>query len=197
MSAADAVRSLLSDVAACRVCAGRLGHDPRPVVQAGAGARILIVGQAPGSKVHASGVAWDDASGARLRDWLGLPEAVFYDPAKVAMAPMGFCYPGKGASGDRPPRPECAPLWQARFRAALPDVRLTLLVGGYAQAWHLGRSPDHDMTARVRAFRDHLPARLPLPHPSWRVTIWMRNNPWFEAEVLPAAKAAVAAALAD
>ncbi|MBI1199846.1 MAG: uracil-DNA glycosylase family protein [Phenylobacterium sp.] len=190
------LEALLTRIAACRVCAGRMEPEPRPVVQAARGARILIVGQAPGAKVHASGVPWDDASGARLRDWLGLSEAVFHDPTQVAMAPMGFCYPGKGASGDRPPRPECAPLWQAPFRAALPDIRLTLLIGTYAQAWHLPRTPGADMTARVRAFRDLLPDRMPLPHPSWRVTLWMRKNPWFEAEALPAVRAAVAAALA-
>lgn len=191
-----ALAQMLSQIAACRACAGRLPHPPRPVVQAGLGARVLIIGQAPGSKVHASGVAWDDNSGDRLRAWLNLPKDVFYDPERIAMAPMGFCYPGKGASGDLPPRPECAPLWQARFRAALPDIRLTLLVGTYAQARHLPRTAGADMTARVRAFRELLPAQIALPHPSWRVVAWMRRNPWFEAEALPAARAAVAAALA-
>lgn len=166
-------------------------------MQLGEGARLLIIGQAPGAKVHESGVPWADASGERLQAWLGLSEAEFYDQAKVAMTPMGFCYPGKGASGDLPPRPECAPLWHARLRAALPAVRLTLLVGTYAQARYLPHARRLGMTARVRAFAEFLPAILPLPHPSWRVTQWMRANPWFEAEVLPATRAAVAAALGD
>jgi uracil-DNA glycosylase len=196
MPAQEDLRPLLAEIAACRACAGRLPHAPRPVVQAGPGARILIIGQAPGSRVHATGIPWDDPSGDRLRDWLGLDRETFYDPDRVAMEPMGFCYPGKGASGDLPPRPECAPLWQARVRAALPNVRLTLLVGTYAQAHYLPGARGADMTARVRGSLGLLPERLALPHPSWRVVIWMRRNPWFETELLPAARAAVAAALA-
>lgn len=186
---------LLGEIAACDACAGRLPHEPRPVVQAAAAARLLIIGQAPGAKVHESGRPWSDASGARLRDWTGLSDRDFYDPARVALAPMGFCYPGRGASGDLPPRPECAPLWHPRLLAALPKVRLTLLVGTYAQARYLPEARGRNLAARVASFRDVLPDLFPLPHPSWRSTFWMRQNPWFEADVLPELRAAVSAAL--
>jgi uracil-DNA glycosylase len=188
--------ALLAEIDGCRACADRLPHGPRPVVQAGTRARLLIIGQAPGSRVHESGRPWSDASGDRLREWTDLSATDFYDPDKVALAPMGFCYPGRGTSGDLPPRPECAPLWHPRLLSALPNVRLTLLVGTYAQARYLPEPRGIDMAARVRRFRAFLPDALPLPHPSWRSTLWMRKNPWFEAEVLPALRAAVAAALA-
>ena len=176
---------LLAEIRACRVCAPSLPHGPRPVVQAGATARILIIGQAPGSKVHTSGVPWDDDSGERLRDWTGLSRVQFYDPAKVAQMPMGFCYPGKGRSGDLPPRKECAPLWHPRLLAAMPDVRLTLLVGQYAHKAYLPRELRGSLTEAVRRHAEAPDGLFPLPHPSWRSRIWMRRNPWFETEVLP------------
>ena len=175
---------LLAEIRACTVCATSLPLGPRPMVQFSATSRILIVGQAPGTRVHASGIAWDDASGDRLREWIGLDKAVFYDPAQVALVPMGFCYPGRGVSGDLPPRPECAPLWHERVLSMLPPDRLTLLVGSYAQKRYLPAAKGATMTDAVRAFGTH-GALIPLPHPSWRSGIWMTRNPWFESEVLP------------
>jgi uracil-DNA glycosylase len=187
---------LLAEIRACRHCAVTLPHEPRPVVQAATGARILIVGQAPGSKVHASGVPWDDDSGERLRDWTGLTHAAFYDPQRVALMPMGFCYPGKGSGGDLPPRPECAPLWHARLLAALPEVELTLLVGQYAQARYLDAPKGQSLTVAVEAYAACSGPIVPLPHPAWRVRMWMARNPWFESELLPRLKVRIAAALA-
>lgn len=187
----DATESLIREIRACRVCAAALSAGPRPIVQFSATSRIVIIGQAPGTRVHESGVPWDDASGERLRDWTGLSPRQFYDPAIVALVPMGFCYPGTGTSGDLPPRRECAPLWHDRVLALLPVDRLTLLVGRYAQAQYLGPSGKQTMTAAVRAFADHSPVIFPLPHPSWRSTGWMRKSPWFEADVLPALREAV------
>jgi len=188
--------ALLERVGACRVCERALGFAPRPVVQAGSGARVLIVGQAPGSKVHASGVPWDDDSGDRLRGWLGLDRATFYDPDRVALVPMGFCYPGKGVGGDLPPRRECAPLWHAPLLAAMPEVRLTLLVGQYAQAAYLPRALRPSMTEAVRRHAEMPDGRFPLPHPAWRSRLWMAKHPWFEAEVLPVLRRRVTEALA-
>ena len=189
-----ALHGLLAQVRGCTVCAD-LPHGPRPVVQAGAGARILIIGQAPGSAVHASGVPWDDPSGERLREWTAIRPPQFYDPDRVALMPMGFCYPGKGASADLPPRRECAPLWHARLRALLPMVQLSLLVGHHAQDHYLLRVPGRTMTQAVRDFAAAPAGLFPLPHPSWRSTGWMRKNPWFAAELLPVLRARVAAAL--
>ena len=186
--------ALHRQIAACRICAEALPHDPRPVAQFSPTARLLIIGQAPGSKVHNSGVPWDDASGDRLRDWTGLTKAELYDPAKVAIVPMGFCYPGKGTGGDLPPRPECAPQWHPQVLAALPANRLTLLVGSYAQRHYLPGTRKLSLTERVRNFEQSLPEFLPLPHPSWRSTIWMRNNPWFERDVIPVLREKVAEA---
>lgn len=186
---------LLRQVRSCQVCAGKLPHRPRPVVQAAVDARLVIVGQAPGSRVHASGIAWDDDSGDRLRQWTDLDNDAFYDPTQVAMIPMGFCYPGKGNSADLPPRPECAPLWHDRLLAHLPGRRLTLLVGFHAQRRYLGARRAPSMTETVRQFRAYLPDYLPLPHPSWRSTLWMKRNPWFVEDVVPALRAAVKAAL--
>jgi uracil-DNA glycosylase len=183
--ALDAQSALRAEIAACRVCAPYLAAGPRPVVQFGATAEVLIIGQAPGARVHASGVPWDDDSGERLRAWTGLGKPDFYDPAKVALMPMGFCYPGKGKSGDLPPRRECAPLWHEAILALLPADRLTLLVGSYAQAYYLRQAAGLSLTERVRAFNTFGPAVFPLPHPSWRSVGWMKRNPWFEAEVLP------------
>jgi uracil-DNA glycosylase len=182
---------LLAQIRACRLCADALPHgEPRPFVAAGAGARLLIVGQAPGSKVHASGIGWDDDSGDRLRGWLGLDKATFYDTARVAQMPSGFCYPGKGDGGDLPPRPECAPRWHDALLAHLPDLRLTLLVGQYAQRRYLPRGFAPNLTEAVRRWRE-APDRVgmgtlfPLPHPAWRSRLWMARHPWFEAELLP------------
>lgn len=177
--------SLQAEIAACRICADHLPHGVRPVVSFSATARLLIIGQAPGSKVHDSGIPWDDASGDRLREWTGLTKEQMYDPALVALVPMGFCYPGKASGGDKPPRPECAPQWHERVLEQLPENRLTLLVGAYAQAHYLPHARKLSMTDRVRAFREYLPDVFPLPHPAWRSTIWMRKHPWFETEVLP------------
>ncbi|MGQ4660216.1 uracil-DNA glycosylase family protein [Lysobacter sp. F6437] len=176
---------LLHDIRACRLCEAHLSHGPRPVVRAGAGARLMIVGQAPGAKVHASGVPWDDASGRRLREWLGIDADTFYDESRVAIVPMGFCYPGKAGSGDAPPRPECRATWHPRLLPLLPNVELTLLIGQYAQAYFLGTRRKGSLTTTMRAWREYLPSQLPLPHPSPRNVAWFKANPWFEGEVLP------------
>jgi len=191
----DAIEEIRSEIRHCTVCAGHLPHPPRPVVQIGAPARIMIVGQAPGSKVHESGVPWNDQSGDRLRDWTGLGKPTFYDPEQIALMPMGFCYPGAANGADLPPRPECAPLWHARVLALLPDIQLTLLVGIHAQDYYLRKTAKATMTETVRGFTAYGPALFPLPHPSWRSTGWMRRNPWFETEVLPALRDQVRAAL--
>ncbi len=181
---------------ACRVCAAQLPLGPRPVLRAGATARLLIVGQAPGTKVHETGIPWNDRSGERLRAWLGLEPAAFYDERRVAIVPMGFCYPGRDPrGGDNPPRPECAPLWHPPLTAALPAIELTLLVGLYAQAHYLGPRRKGSLTETVRAWRDYGPDRFPLPHPSWRNTAWLKKNPWFEAELLPDLRARVKASM--
>ncbi len=189
MNAADPAAELarlLAEITACRICAESLPLGPRPVLRPSATAPIRIIGQAPGTKVHASGVPWNDASGDRLREWLAVDKDAFYDTGKFSIVPMGFCYPGRDArGGDLPPRPECAPAWQEKLAALMGRTRLTLLVGQYAQAWHLGKRRRRNLTETVRAFADYGPAFLPLPHPSWRTTGWARKNPWFEAEVLP------------
>lgn len=187
-----------SDIAACRICADRFAkthtaHEPRPVVWFEPGARILVVGQAPGARVHESGRPFTDPSGDRLREWMGIDEAVFYDRSKLAILPMAFCFPGYNAKGaDLPPPAICARTWRTSAMDQLSSVRLTLLVGGYAQKWHLGRSK---VTETVTAWRDHAPSVFPLPHPSWRNTAWLKKHPWFEAELLPALRQAVKEAL--
>lgn len=187
--------ALLAEVRACAVCAASLPEGPRPIVQFSESARLVIIGQAPGARVHASGVPWDDASGERLREWTGLTPASFYDPSLVALIPMGFCYPGTKAGGDLPPRPECAPLWHERLLSRLQADRLTLLVGGYSQRRYLGVPRGQTLTEAVRNYADYLPGLFPLPHPSWRSSGWMARNLWFEANVLPALRAAVKATL--
>jgi len=185
-SVAQAVTArLVNEVRACRLCESHLPLGPRPVLQVQSGAQILIAGQAPGSKVHQSGVPFDDASGDRLRDWMGIDKAMFYDAAYVAILPMGFCYPGTGNSGDLPPRPECAPAWRAKLLAQMPDIKLTLLIGKYAQAWHLKGSCKTSLTETVMAWRDNWPTVVPLPHPSPRNNMWLKRNGWFEGEVIP------------
>lgn len=182
--------ALLQEVRACNICASVLSLGPRPVLQAHPDARILIAGQAPGRKVHASGVPFDDASGERLRDWLGLACEQFYDPHTVAILPMGFCYPGSGRSGDLPPRPECAPAWRAKLLSHLSNVRLTVVIGQYAQAFHLDDRPA-SVTAAVQSWHSYWPRAMPLPHPSLRNNLWLRRNPWFESELLPVLRAGV------
>jgi uracil-DNA glycosylase len=186
---------LAAEMRACRLCEGSLPLGPRPVFRVSTTARLLIIGQAPGTRVHATGIPWNDPSGDRLRTWLRMPKEVFYDTDRVAIVPIGLCYPGRLPNGgDAPPRPECAPLWQPRLLPLLPKVRLTLLVGGYAQAYVLGRGA---MTERVHGFRDYLPRHFPLPHPSWRTTGWEKRHEWFGAEVLPALRETLAEVLGD
>ena len=189
------LEALLAQIRGCRVCARHLAHEPRPFVAASASARLLIIGQAPGSKVHASGIGWDDDSGDRLRDWLGIDRTTFYDTSRIAQMPSGFCYPGKGSGGDLPPRPECAPLWHDRLLSQLPQVRLTLLVGAVAQKRYLPKGFAPNMTEAVRLWREAPPRLFPLPHPAWRSRMWMARNPWFAAEVLPDLRARIAALL--
>ncbi|HEX7633796.1 MAG TPA: uracil-DNA glycosylase family protein [Noviherbaspirillum sp.] len=187
---------LLTEIRSCRACAQHLPHGPRPVVQAGASARLLIIGQAPGRRVHETGIPWNDPSGDRLREWLALPPDVFYDEQRVAIVPTAFCYPGKGKSGDLPPRPECAPLWHPRLLAEMPHVRLTLLIGRFAQQCYLGENGKPTLTATVAAYREYLPRYFPLPHPSPRNRAWFRENAWFEQRVVPDLRRLVASALA-
>lgn len=182
---ADPLETLLAEIRGCRACAGTLGHEPRPYVSAQASARVLIIGQAPGSKVHASGIGWDDDSGDRLRSWLGIDRAVFYDTNRIAQMPTGFCYPGKAKGGDLPPRPECAPLWHDRLLAHLPQVELTLLVGLHAQKRYLPRGFAPNLTEAVGRWREAPLGLFPLPHPAWRSRMWMARHPWFEADLLP------------
>ena len=190
--AATALAQTLTEARNCRVCAAHLPLGPRPVMRASVTARLLIVGQAPGTRVHKTGVPWNDPSGDRLRLWLGLDRHIFYDERRIAIVPMGFCYPGVDRSGgDAPPRPECAPLWHDRLRRHMPRIALTLLVGRYAQQHYLGPRGKRSVTATVHAWREFLPEFLPLPHPSWRNTGWLKHNPWFEAEVLPALRRSV------
>ncbi len=192
---AESFDQVVAEARACRVCAAELPLGPRPTFRVSPTARLLIIGQAPGTKVHATGIPWNDRSGDRLRLWLAMDRDAFYDASQIAILPAGLCYPGRLPNGgDAPPRPECAPLWHARLLALMPAVRLTLLVGSYAQALAFGRGA---MTARVQAFRDHLPRHFTLPHPSWRTTGWERRNPWFGMDVLPALRQAVRAALTD
>ena len=182
--------ALLEQVRQCRLCEPGLPFGARPVLQCAANARILIAGQAPGSKVHASGIPFDDPSGKRLRQWMGIERERFYDPEQVAILPMGFCYPGTGKSGDLPPRPECALTWRKRLLAQLPAIKLTLVLGQYAQAWHLD-SRRLSLTEQVKDWRGGFPEMLPLPHPSPRNNRWLKQNPWFESEVLPELQAEV------
>jgi len=189
-------QSLLAAVRACRLCAPDLPLGPRPVLRGAASARLLVISQAPGTKVHETGLSFDDRSGDRLRLWMGIERDVFYDESRVAVLPMGLCYPGRYAQGgDLPPRPECAPLWHARLLQLWPAVELTLLVGSYAIDYYLADGRRQSMTETVRAWRQYLPRFLPLPHPSWRTTAWERRQPWFGEEVLPALRAQVAALL--
>lgn len=186
MREGDRLDELCLQVAACELCAAHLPLGPRPVLRASHSARMLVVGQAPGTKVHASGVPWDDASGMRLRQWLGVEAEVFYDVTRVAIVPMGFCYPGTGKSGDLPPRPECAPQWHAALLAEMHAIELTLLIGQYAQAYYLAQRRKKNLTETVRAWREYEPRYWPLPHPSPRNNLWLKRNAFFADEVVPA-----------
>jgi len=186
---------LLTEVRACTLCAAHLPNPPRPVLRAAPSASLMIVGQAPGRRVHESGIPWNDPSGDLLRAWLRLDREAFYDERRIAIIPAGFCYPGTGNSGDLPPRPECAPLWHPRLRAQLPAIRLTLLVGSYAQAYYLGAKRKKTLAETVRARNEFLPELFPLPHPSPRNRLWMKRNAWFEHDVVPQLRRRVKACL--
>jgi len=190
------LESLLVAVRACRVCEAHLPLGPRPVLQAGASARILVVGQAPGVRVHTTGIPWDDPSGRRLRDWMGVTPEIFYDASRIAIIPMGYCYPGRGNGGDLPPRPECAQLWLDLLLAKLPRIELTLLIGQYAQRHFLGRRRKATLAETIRSWAEYSPPYIPLPHPSPRNTPWFQRNPEFEQELLPELRRRVAALLA-
>ncbi|TRD10481.1 uracil-DNA glycosylase family protein [Erythrobacter insulae] len=191
----EQAETLHAQIKACTLCADHLPLGPRPVVQFSPASRIVIIGQAPGTKVHNSGIPWDDDSGDRLRDWLGIDKAKFYNADNIAIVPMGFCYPGKASDGDAPPRKECAPQWHRQVLDLLPDDRLTLLVGAYAQAHYLPQTRALTLTERVRQFADFAPV-IPLPHPAWRVRMWMTKQPWFENALLPELRKRIKAALA-
>ena len=177
--------SLLTEIRACRHCESCLPLKPRPILAAHPESRILIVGQAPGIRVHESGIPWDDASGQRLRDWMGISSNDFYDERNIAIVPMGFCYPGTGSGGDLPPRPECSELWHSQLLSGLKNVKLTLVIGRYAQDYLLAEQNKKTLTQTVQAWRDYTPKHLPLPHPSPRNNRWLKKNPWFESDVVP------------
>lgn len=189
----QSLETLLAEVRACRVCAPYLPHAPRPIVRVSTHAKILIAGQAPGRLVHETGLPWNDPSGDRLRAWMGVSRDWFYDQSNVAVAAMGFCYPGTVAGADLPPRRECAPLWREKLLAQLRHVRLTLVIGAYAQRWHLGRNAKPTTTQTVAAWREYGENVMVLPHPSWRNTAWLKANPWFETDVIPALRLRVSA----
>ncbi len=175
----------LAEIKSCTICKASLDHEPRPVVTASRTSKIIIIGQAPGRKVHESGIPWNDPSGELLRIWMGIDKEVFYNTDKIALIPMGFCYPGKGKSGDLPPQPECAPRWHEELFEQITDKQLVVLIGQYSQRYYLGKRRQENLTATVRQFTDYLPEYFPLPHPSPRNRLWLRNNPWFDKDVLP------------
>jgi uracil-DNA glycosylase len=179
------MRKLLKQIRECEHCKAFLPMGPRPVVTAGTRARIAIIGQAPGTKVHKTGIPWDDASGKQLRSWLGVGGEMFYESGLIALVPMGFCYPGKGKTGDLPPRSECAPLWHQSLLDKMPGLKLLVIIGTYSQAYYLRNRKKRNLTETVRAYKEYLPAYFPLPHPSPRNRFWLSKNPWFEEEVIP------------
>ncbi len=190
------LKRLLAEIRSCRICAPALRHEPRPAIRASTTARLIIIGQAPGNRVHETGLSWNDRSGDRLREWTGLAWEDFYDETEVSLMSMGFCFPGTVKGADLPPRKECAPLWHDRLREVMPKVQLTLLVGSYAQARYLPQARKLTLEQRVHGFKSFLPeGYFPLPRPSWRTTGWIKQRPWFTHDVLPAFKAAVADAL--
>lgn len=180
-----ALDELIGRIKNCTLCEPHLPLGANPVFTAHANAEILIVGQAPGTKVHNTNIPWNDPSGDRLRDWLQVDRSTFYNPKKFAIVPMGFCYPGKGKSGDLPPRPECAPTWHNQLLEKLPNIRLTLLIGSYAQNYYLGKNKKRTLTETVKSYEDYLPNYFPLPHPSPRNRLWLKKNPWFEETIIP------------
>ncbi len=190
------MKDLLEEIRQCTICKAKLELGPNPVVSASEESKIVIIGQAPGKKVHESGVPWDDKSGDRLREWLGVTSAQFYDPSLIALIPMGFCYPGRGKSGDLPPTIECAPQWHEKLLSRLKHVQLQILIGSYAQEYYLPKGKDLTLTERVKNFSAYLPARYVLPHPSPRNNIWLKKNSWFEKELLPKLQDAVTNLLA-
>jgi uracil-DNA glycosylase len=191
-NSSDPLAALVAEIRACRVCERELAHGARPVLRAGPSARLCIVGQAPGIRVHESGIPFNDPSGDRLREWMGVSRDIFYDESRVAIIPMGFCFPGYDRhGGDRPPRKECARLWRDALFERLPAFPLTLVIGTYAMRWHLGKSARKNVSDTVRAWRDYAPSVFPLPHPSWRNNAWLKKNPWFETELLPQLRARV------
>jgi uracil-DNA glycosylase len=192
----ETLADLAARAQACTVCAEHLPHAPRPVLRVSSSARLLIVGQAPGRRVHETGIPWNDPSGDTLREWLGMTREQFYDASRIAIAPAGLCYPGTVKGSDLPPRPECAPLWHPLLRAAMPDIRLTLLIGAYAQAYYLGPRRGRTLADTVAAWRAFGPALFPLPHPSPRNRLWFKRHPWFGQTVLPALRERVGMALA-
>jgi uracil-DNA glycosylase len=179
------MQTLLNKIRGCEVCKDHLPFGPRPVVQFSKQSKIIIIGQAPGRRVHETGIPWNDASGRKLREWMGIDETAFYDPDIFALMPMGFCYPGKGISGDLPPRPECAPLWHTQILENLPNVSLILLIGQYAQRYYLKKNCKINLTETVKNYKEYLPKYIPLPHPSPRNQNWLKINPWFKEDVIP------------
>ncbi len=179
------MEKILKEIKQCAVCKEYLDLGPNPVVVANPKSKILIVGQAPGKRVHESGIPWDDPSGVQLRKWMGVDESVFYDATRIAIVPMGFCYPGKGKTGDLSPRPECAPLWHQALLEQMPSVELTLLIGQYAQKYYLGQAKKKNLTETVKNYKAYLPTQIPLPHPSPRNRFWLSKNPWFQESVVP------------
>ncbi|MCL9783494.1 uracil-DNA glycosylase family protein [Vibrio sp. S4M6] len=190
------IETLLSEIRACRVCEPYLELGANPIVQTHSSAKVLIIGQAPGTKVHRTCVPWNDPSGDRLRLWLEMDRNTFYDPTKVAIVPMGFCYPGKGKSGDLPPRKECAPLWHKKLLKKLPNIETTLLIGQYSQQYYLSNKPK-TLTETVQQWRNWAPTYYTLPHPSPRNTLWLKRNPWFESDVVPHIRNQIASILSS
>jgi uracil-DNA glycosylase len=193
--ATSSLKALIVEAKACTACAERLPQEPKPIFRVGRGARLMIVGQAPGRRVHETGIPWNDPSGEVLREWLGMDRDAFYDTSRIAIVPAGLCYPGTVDGVDLPPCRECAPRWQPRFRAALPGLDLTLLIGAYALAYYLGPRRKKSVADTVKAYREYLPEFFVLPHPSWRNQAWLKNNPWFERRVIPDLRRRVKASL--
>jgi len=191
----QALSKLVKEIRSCTLCTDHLPLGPRPIIQVSSSAKILIVGQAPGSRVHETGIPFNDPSGDRLREWMGIDKEIFYDDKKIALVPMGFCFPGTGKSGDLPPRPECADTWRLKLLEQLPNIKLTIIVGQYAQAWHLDKGAKENLTETVMAWKEYWPKAIPLPHPSPRNNIWLKKNLWFEEEVLPSLRRKVKAVL--
>ena len=189
------MQQLLTEIRTCTTCKKFLPHGPRPVVQASPKSKILLIGQAPGRRVHESGIPWDDPSGDRLRNWLQVDKSTFYNPEAFALVPMGFCYPGTGKNGDLPPRPECAPLWHQALLDAMPQLKMTILIGLYAQKYYLKENGYKTLTENVRQLDEFLPEFWPVPHPSPRNIAWYKRNPWFEQDLLPALAEQVKVAL--